>query len=222
MMPDLDPEINGSVVTLRGSFNPVIFQPEWLKSQELLPDGEVTQAEIQIIHPQVCQFKTERFFVQVTPEQFTVGTLPSAAPEPLQDLVLGIFFVLSHVPVTTLGIVRQMHFQLPSDEAWHRLGDKLAPKEIWNDILPGRPGMLTTEISVVMPDAEPGSVINVKVQPSLQITQGAYFEVINHYVAPKKDSLKSCMNILRKDWKERQSNALDIANRVIRWSQQEK
>jgi hypothetical protein len=131
------PEISGSIIVLVGSFNPKIFQPEWFARHELLPQGEADAAEIKLIVPQVCHFETERFIVQVTEQQFLAATKPNANSAPLRDLVQGAFFILEHTPVSAMGLNSAMHFATGGEEHWHRIGDKLAPKDMWNEVLEG-------------------------------------------------------------------------------------
>ena len=118
-------EVNGASVVLTGSFNPTIFQPEWFLRQNLLPAEECGKAEIKVIAPQVCEFQTERFIIQVTTERFAVLSKPDANPAPIRDLVAGTFFTLPHTPLKALGLNRDMHFVLPSEEAWHQVETRL-------------------------------------------------------------------------------------------------
>jgi len=208
-------------VVLLGAFNPTIFQPRWFASQGLLSQGEADSAEIQIIHPQVCQFNTEGFYLQVTPDRFLLGSKPDAVSEPVRDLASGTFFILEHTPLTALGINRQMHFKLRSETEWHRLGDKLTPKEPWKGLLPSRPGMETIQISSIVPDQPSGTMVNVIVQPSKHVTHGAYFEVNNQYrFSSAENARQECLDILKKDWTEKQAYALTIARSIISWSEE--
>ena|ERR1700730_3679684 len=120
------PEINGVSVVLIGSFNPTIFQPEWFARQNLLPQTEVEAEKISVLAPQVCDFNTERFHVQVTPERFIALSNPAANPAPVRDLVLGTFYVLEHTPIQALGLNRQMHFPLQSEQLWHHVARPIA------------------------------------------------------------------------------------------------
>jgi len=78
-MPDYIPEISGGSIVLLGTFNPTIFQPEWLVRQH---------------------FETEKYVLQVTNEKFVAASKPNASSAPLRDLVHGAFFILEHTPVT--------------------------------------------------------------------------------------------------------------------------
>ena len=208
------PELDGAAITLNGSFNPKIFQPQWFALQGLLSQNEADEADVQIIHPQICQFQTERFHFQVTPEQFSVSTKPNTTSEPLRDLVTGVFFILEHTPITAMGINRLMHFKVESQEIWHRIGDNLAPKRFWEPVVKGRPGMESLSISAI-PEGETKFRLNIKVEPSRLTVDGVYFEINNHHVAPDSAGLSSCMAILRDTWEEKQNAAFNIAIHVI-------
>lgn len=217
-MPTHNPEISGGSIVLLGSFNPKIFQPEWFGRQNLIPQEEVEQAEIKFINPQYCQFETERFALQVTSERFLAASKGNTDAILLRDLVLGTFFVLEHTPSTAIGLNRHMHFQMASEEAWHRVGDKLAPKDGWSGVIEdGRPGMQSLDI--LTPKSEPpGAMMLVRVQPSLKIKPGVYFETNEHYPA---GSLNELLVILRERWEEAQNYARRIAEHILDWAADE-
>jgi hypothetical protein len=68
-MPESKIEIAGASVVRTGSFNPAIFHPEWFANNGLLPRREVDEADVKVVHPQLSNFETERFIIQVTPER---------------------------------------------------------------------------------------------------------------------------------------------------------
>jgi hypothetical protein len=218
-MADPTLEISGASIVLLGAFNPRIFQPEWFVNQGLLPQTEADGADLALIHPQVTQFETERFFFQVTLDRLAAGTKPNALPESLRDLIVGTFYVLEHTPVSAMGLNRQMHFAMHSVEAWHLVGDRLAPKEPWKEFGdPRRPGMRNLQIlyNATSPD-EPSTTISV--QPSVSVQHGIYFELNDHFAADNKDrGLKFLMNILGTRWEESQKNAERIAKHILGWA----
>jgi hypothetical protein len=216
-MPDLIPEISGSTVVLVGSFNPKIFQPEWFARQKLLSQAEADAAEIKIIVPQISHFETENFIIQVTDDRFLAATKPNANPAPLRDLVQGAFFILEHTPVTAMGLNYQMHFATGSEQNWHQIGDRLAPKEPWSEVLEGRPGMLSLTI-LTQKDKPKGSLFRVKVEPSVVVKLGVYFETNEHYPAPENEPLKSLMSILGDRWEEAQTYASRVVNHIFSWA----
>ncbi len=220
-MAERAPDRSGSNIVLLGSFNPSIFQPQWFGSQNLLPQSEVASAEkVTILERQVCQFETERFVVQATNDRFVAASKPNTSHEPLKDLVLGTFFVLEHTPVTAMGLNRQMHFAISSEEAWHLLGDRLAPKDGWKEIMDGyeRPGMLSVSITALKRNTQ-NLRLTIKVEPSTQVKpRGAYFETNHHFKGPEEGSLKALMKVLNDEWESSQTYAAKIANHILDWA----
>jgi hypothetical protein len=213
----LNLELTGSAIVLVGSFNPTIFQPEWFARQGLISQAETEGASIKVIVPEVSHFETERFVMFVTAEKLVVSSKPNADPAPLRDLIVGTFFILEHTPVTLMGLNRMIHVPLESEKAWHRLGDKLAPKEGWNQILEGRPGMLSMTIQTDRTEP-PGAKFMIKVEPSQRIKFGAYFETTEHYVAPKEEGLKSLMKVLGEKWEGVPTNAASVVEHILNWA----
>jgi hypothetical protein len=216
-MSDLIPEISAATIVLIGSFNPKIFQPEWFARQQLLPQAETDAADIKVIVQQVSHFETERFVVQVTENRFLASTKPSANPAPLRDLVQGTFFILEHTPVTAMGLNCAMHFKMESEKTWHQVGDKLAPKEVWKEVLEGRPGLLSMTI-LTQKDKPKGAEFRVKVEPSVLVPQGVYFETNEHFPASETEPLKSLMDILGERWEETQIYASRVVSHVLAWA----
>lgn len=221
-MPTPALKLSGSTVVLVGSFNPPIFQPEWFVRQNLLPENEAKNADIKVIHSEVTQFETERFAFQVTTDRLIVGSKPNTVSEHLKDLVRGTFYVLEHTPVQMMGLNRQMHFEMNTEEAWHRLGDKLAPKDIWNSVIQGRrPGLRNLEVLYQKKADDPREMpqVTVLVQPSLRVLPyGAYFEVNNHFAASPEHGLADLMDLLDTQWEELQKDAERIAREVLAWA----
>src|ERR1700735_4210479 len=128
-------EDEGALITLIGSFNPAIFQPRWLGSLNLIRPEEAEKAQIATIQAEIADFKTDWFHLQVLQKRLVLQSLDPTHLEPLRDLAVGIFTILPHTPVEILGMARIFHYKMPSPEAWHNVGNQLAPKDPWNSIL---------------------------------------------------------------------------------------
>lgn len=216
-MPGRNPDISGSSVVLLGAFNPRIFQPQWFAREGLLSQEQADAADVKVIIPQVSHFETEQFVMQVSEDRFAVASKTNADPAPLCDLVRGTFFILEHTPVSAMGLNRQMHFALGSEEAWHQLGDRLAPKDGWKGVLGGRPGMRALLIET---DEASESVkkFTVRVEPSVQVRLGVFFETNEHYQAPEEDSLKRLMETLNARWEEVPIYASRVVEHILDWA----
>jgi len=194
------PNREGMNITLVGDFNPKIFQPAWFAAQEppLIPKLEAEAANVEIIHPDVAIFDVDWFRLQVTTDRFHISTTQESRYEFLRDLVLGTFQLLQHTPVSAMGINKDAHWGVESEEVWHEFGNRIAPKDIWNGILE-KPGLLSLTIQGVRTDGHKGNV-NVTVQPSMQIHPGIYFGVNDHYSVENPEAVLGCtemMDILR-------------------------
>lgn len=156
-------EIEGVGIVLVGSFNPKIFQPAWFAAENLIRKEEAQAANIELIHPQVARFSLDWLQLQVTEEQFSATTTQSSFYEPLRDLVLGTFRLLRHTPVRMMGLNRDSHFRMPTEEAWHAFGHRLTPKEPWAGVLK-EPGMRSLTMEGLRPDGFQG-YIRVRLSP---------------------------------------------------------
>jgi len=200
-MSDVKPEIEGIDIVLVGDFNPSIFQPAWFTSQELIRKEEANAARIDIIHPEIVQFSLEWLQVQITRNKFSASTSQSPYYPVLKDLVYSTFSLLKHTPISKMGINKNMHFLMSSEDEWHALGHKLAPKHIWDDIL-RKPGMRSLSIQGERPDEYKGYVL-VRVEPSRKIHPGVFIHVNDHYEVQDPKSAMGCteiMNTLINSW----------------------
>jgi hypothetical protein len=215
-------EVNSASIVLMGSFNPAIFQPEWFVRQNLLPAEEGEKAEVKVITPQVSEFRTERFIIQVTLDRFAALTKPDANPAPLRDLVAGTFFTLEHTPLKALGLNRDMHFALPSEDAWNQVGDKLVPKDVWKQKLQGHVGMQSLVVQAGVPgfsdETQKEVRLSVRVDPSIPVKFGVYFQVNEHHEAPKIGASDYLMERIRTRWEGAYNYAAEIADYILSWA----
>lgn len=206
-------------IVLLGSFNPAIFQPAWFAAQGLIPcDEEKVPLGVKgIAHPDITDFTTGDFHLQVVRDRMSIRALTAAFNLPLRDLVLGTFQILRHTPMGNMGLNREMHFRLPDEAAWHAVGDRLAPKGSWQGVME-EPGMLQVHMQGKRPGERPG-FLRVKIEPSSRVKPyGIMVEVNDHYEVPGAEGDNGCadqMGILRECWEESIERAEKIARTVI-------
>ena len=112
----IEPEITGASLVLLGNFNPSIFTPAWFGWHKLLPDRAVDVAELKIAQPQITAFRADWLELQTVPERFYISTTQPPFVR-LQDLGVRVFREkLSHTPVHSMGINRQVHFLVKSTD----------------------------------------------------------------------------------------------------------
>jgi hypothetical protein len=207
------PPLTGSTVRLVGSFNPAIFQPAWFSRESLISNEEADAATINIIHSQISSFETPAFAVEVTPDWFDVTAAGRPFTDLVRDLAYGTFSILQHTPISAMGMNNFVHFQAKSEQSWHTIGHRFAPKEFWNPLLE-RPGMQSLTIRGQRDDDLVGW-IDVRVEPSVQVVPHGVFVYVNDHVQVKPEDITDgaviLMDALRANW----DKAVERANRII-------
>lgn len=132
MKPSL--EVFESHIVIVGSFNPPVISPSWLKENGLIgaEDEKVAMESPSLaITPEISRFETEWFWLQVIGMQMSLNSKGPVTPA-IKDLAVGIFSLLLHTPVTAVGLNATGHYKVYSQNDYHKIGDVLAPKTIWN------------------------------------------------------------------------------------------
>ena len=215
-MEERKPEIEGTNIVLLGDFNPKIFQPAWFAAQELIRNEEADNAKIELIHQAFVQFSLEWLRLEIYQNRFAAGTHQSPFFKVLRDLVLGTFRILKHTPIRMMGINCDFHFPMESEKAWHTVGNRLAPKDIWNNLLK-EPGMRSLSIEGHRPDDYIGK-ITVRVEPSSRIDPGVYIHVNDHYEINDRESSIGCdeiIDVLESSWDKSISRSTEIAHKIL-------
>lgn len=199
-------------IVIVGSLNPMIFNPDWLIRHDLLPKVVMDEAKIEIIHRDIAKFSMDWLNIEVFQNRFVARTNDASYFLPLRDLVVSIFSILNETPAKQLGMNMNFDLSLPDEESWHKLGDVLAPKEIWNKVLPERVGLLFLKVESPRDDDLPGN-INVTFGPSpiKEIKNGVHFNINNHIELGDDLSIQS---VLEK-WEFSLEEAKKISQTII-------
>jgi len=209
-------EIDSASIGMNGSFNPAIFQPHWLAAQKLIRPEEAKTAKITTIQPELADFSTEWFQLQVLQNRFLLLSADPRQFSPLRDLAAAIFSLLPHTPITKLGMHRLLHFQMRNKDQWHKLGHILAPKEPWSGIL-DRPGLLNVSIQGYSSEVPAGTAI-IKLQPSTRVEFGVYIEMSEEFGPPSEGEAEEIPWInrhLQAEWDITMKFFEDSASRLL-------
>lgn len=201
-------EVDGQALVLLGDFNPAIFQPSWLAGHGLIRQEESDNADIAIIRPEISQFTVGSIKLLAQPNRFQLETLAIEDGPALRDLALSVFRILEHTPLKALGINRDMHFKIESEELWHAVGHRIVPKEIWNDLLDG-PGTRSVTVESSRPRTE--GRLTIKVEPSKETHPGVYIGTNLHY---DKEG-PGVLELLERIWLDSQLNARRVADTLL-------
>lgn len=200
-MLDSSIKVESAAIVLLGSFNPKIFHPSWLASENMVTKQEAESAEVSVVHPEVTAFTMNKIQYEVTRDRFVIQSTYSPSFNVMKDLVLGMFGLLHYTPVHALGLNREFHFLLQSEDAWHSLGHKVAPKDIWVGILE-KPGTRKLIVEGIRSDGREGCV-RIEFAPSARIHPGLFFSVNDHFQLASKDAASGCqemLDLVRHEW----------------------
>ena len=197
-----------------GSFNPSIFQPLWFGSLGLIRPEEAEGAQITFIQPQITDFKTEWFHLQVLQEKLTISCQDPRNFGPLRDLMVSILSKLPHTPIVALGIHKSFHFEMSSVEKWHSLGHVLAPKAIWNDILE-KPGLKYLTIEGVRGTS--GGKTFITVAPSELVSTGVFMNIHHEFRSDDRlNNARWAKDTLEREWDGFLSFSEETANKLLK------
>lgn len=201
----LQPEIKESMLTvvLRGDFNPHIFQPQWFTLQKLLGEEEGASAKVEIIHPEITVFNLDWLRFEVSRDRLVVTTKDDRHHEILRDLIIGTFTILSHTPLKMMGINSTFVYMVKDEATWHGMGNKLAPKDVWNKII-DTPGLrsLVIESKPIMEDNYK-NVVSITFGPTnvklgLRINMNDHYELVD--TSDKYLGSSEIISILKDKW----------------------
>ncbi len=206
------PSLYNSSIVFVGNFNPKIFHPAWFAAEGLIGKQESDGATIEIIHPDIAIFSLGWVRIEVLRGRFKAETRQQPYDEAMRDLVVSIFTLLRHTPLTQMGINLEIHLRMDSFDQWNAAGHKLAPKELWEGQLQA-PGMRSiTMEEAVRRDGRKGR-ISVIIEPSVKIEHGLYMAVNDHIVLSDQDSetgSDEMITALKEIWAESHKRSEDI------------
>lgn len=177
--PLVEPGTKSLGIVVPGNWNPAIFSPAWLYSQELISAEDLEGSQPDLIAPGVATFHLPWALCEVTQERLHVACVDEVEFLRVRDLVLGILRALAHTPIAALGINISVHLKINSEVGWHRIGDSLVPKTAWEGVLK-LPGTRSVTVLGVRPDDEAGQ-IQVTVEPSQRLTMGVFVQQNDHF-----------------------------------------
>lgn len=220
-------DIFGSSVVAVGAFNPAIFSPDWLERNKLIGKGdaeEATKSPALIISHQATVFETEWFAFQVLENQFSLTSKGALTPA-IRDLAVGILSLVPHTPITALGLNFLAHFRFSTEAEYHKIGDVLAPKTIWDGLYPERSSSGLADLSIRIQDAERGSSPRsgnekrISVQPSGKVKFGVFMSLNDHReIRDAGDGVspaEQAASIVDSDWQTSCDDAVRVFDHVV-------
>jgi len=167
--------------------------------------------------------------LQVLQEQFSVTSNGPLTPA-IKDLAVGALTLLPHTPVKALGINFFAHYRVATAQQYHKIGDVLAPKDIWKKLYPDpnqSAGMIDVTIAIEpAPRGEKPATkdkLNLTVQPSAKIPSGLYLAYNDHHELPPATSQTSssvewCAKLIDEQWERKWEDAKRVFEGVITYA----
>lgn len=203
-------EIEAQVLVLLGNFNPAIIQPAWLAHYGLIRQEESDNAKIEIIRPEISIFSVGSVRLITQTETFQIETSAVEEGPTIKDLAIGIFGILEHTPLTSLGINRDMHFKIAKESTWHKAGHRLVPKDLWGNIME-EPG--TRSITVEDNTSKKHGRLKVRVEPSTKTIPGIYIGTNLHFSVDRP----AILAVLEEFWDKSQVEARKAADTIMKF-----
>jgi hypothetical protein len=222
-------QIFTSSIVAAGDFNPAIFSPDWLERNKLIGEGDATvaregsQGRQLLVSHQVSTFESEWFALQVVENQLSLtskGVLSLA----FKDLAAGIFQLVSHTPVTAVGLNFVGQYKFASEENYHKVGDVLAPKGIWSTLYPDECAgleQITIRFKRGTRDKpeETKDEKRITLQPSRNIKYGVSLSLNDHHdVTVGEGELTPAERvaiIVDEQWEPVWRNAVDVFDKLL-------
>lgn len=201
-MKEKRPKIQTHNIVLLGDFNPKILHPTWFAAQGLIREQEAEVAELVICHPEILIFSLDWLALEVSRDRFKAETVKESHYEAIRDLVKGTLDLLHHTPIRAIGINKLLHFEMESEEQWHNVGHKLAPKDVWDGILT-KPGMRTLTMEGIKQEEGVMGYIRITVEPSVKVHPGVYININDHFKIKENQTGQSsneAISILENRW----------------------
>jgi hypothetical protein len=199
---------------------------------DLIGQLEYDDSDVQIISPEITQFRCGWLVCSVTRDTMQFSTSNEEEFERLRDAMVGVLRILENTPIAAMGINRFVHFGIETPERWHSVGDTLVPKNYWEDVLI-LPGLRNLTLYGVRPDKQAGR-IQIAIEPSNRMPHGIEVTHNDHYdlrlvdsqptdrdlafitttetaESASPDKIAIALDILRSDFQ----SSIDRSNRLI-------
>jgi hypothetical protein len=208
-------EIWGGSIVVVGSFAPATFHPAWLEQHNLIRKEEANRTKVEFVHSEVALLELGWAKLQVQQERLLIISTDPSQLLPMRDLIAGLLTLLEHTPVKQLGFNREAHIRMPSEAEWHRVGDQLVPKTIWQRCLDGRVGMRSLTVEGQRPGSE-AKYVRVRIEPSMQVTpHGVFIHFNEHHEFPDLTRASEVIPLIAEVWPVASRFADELMERLL-------
>jgi hypothetical protein len=233
-MPAPELAIDTASVVIRGAFDPAAFSINELENQGLTSREEISGAlqkfstsDFVLLETQQLRFLGNREVLQFNaqqPDQFSL----------LRDFAVNVLRLFKDDKISVLGMNREAHFVAKTQAEWHKIGDALVPKDVWDGVM-HHVGMASMTVQGAREDKYLG-FRQVTVQPSALVPQGVFVSHNDHYTLEmtdepptsrdqiqtlakqpalsNSDKIPVAIRVLNEEWENSMARAASVIERV--------
>ncbi len=197
-MNEIKPYAQALSIVVVGRFNPAIFHPLWFKQLDVFSDKEIDESTKQfkgVVHRDIADFQIDWCRINVTEHRYMVSTKMDPYFERLRKLVYSSFELLSHTPVTALGINPEVDYNIRDKDKWNAFGHRILPKDDWREIT-CEPGMQEVKVKDKRANSTYEGYSMIRLTPSEKVDFGIYIHMNEHFELGNMDSTFSTKNLL--------------------------
>lgn len=208
-------------VVLLGPFAPAAMGPQWFRDLKLVGDQTADAAykdDRFLLSDQLAQFALDYIEASIQPDRLQLATAREDVIATLFDMAVNVLVKLDPQRISAFGLNYSAHFPTGDKKAWHKAGDRLAPKEFWNTAWRGPSGAglksLTIQLERDDKDGLKGHA-NVTVQPSTLVDWGVFINVNDHYEFPETRRCGEVSEILAQLIADSRERAISLITSLV-------
>jgi len=227
-MQSIKPERKQYSIVLLGTFNPLMFQPEWFVRNDVISpeEVEVTRSENNVVQtiitPQLTQFRLSQFSIRIEQNRFQV----IADKEPLltiKDFIRKTFEKLGALTIIAYGFNYSAHYQFNNISEIHAFADKLTPKKYWSSFLgkdisgdDRKGGLLSLQMHQTKENNEGQLLITIKRSAANLFNNGIFLNCNDHTnINPDDSAAEIVMEKIEKNFDSSFINMATIQEDLI-------
>jgi hypothetical protein len=200
-----------------GNFNPKIVEPLWLAKYGLVPEEEAEAADRQLLDADLSHITFPWADLVVLQDRLQIESGEEMVNEAqLRDLSVGLLRLLPHTPVDVVSIQHRVVVIAKSEDEWHEVGHRLAPKELWAGILES-PGIFDFAMQGKRSDELEGAW-KVRVQPVFDPKLGLWINVNDEALLPDGDEPEPgsrAADLIQEMWPAAEQRTLEIRDALF-------
>lgn len=219
--------VSGNIVAL-GAFNPAIFSPDWLEKNGLIgPDdaAQIREGKNCFVSRQLTQLEAENFKLVAEENKLQVNSKGALTPA-LRDFVMGIFELLPHTPLIAIGLNFDTQFRFFDVAAFHRVGDTLAPKNVWGKVFAADKFIAGLEsITIKIQEGtreklESNNCRNITLRrvvadyPAINLSYNDHYD-LTEIETKERSQTEEAVGILKSQWEATWQEAIPAFSRII-------